>query len=176
MYVRGIRSTLIVCLLLPTLLICTSARVSAAGTVYVKELTAGPYHFLAKLSDDPPQVEHPLSVTCVFHTDVPFTGQLIGQPGAGTDAVALRAPLFAQRRTPAELSGTLQFTVRGSWQLLFRFTGPRGPASAGLDMVVAAPGALPLWLGWLIGLSPLLGCLWFVWRQYLYRLLLLKHH
>lgn len=175
MYSRSLRSALIICLFLPTLLICTSAHASADGTVYLKELAAGPYHFLAKLSAYPPQVEHPLSVTCVFHTDVPLVGQLIGQPGAGTDAIEIHAPLSVGKQTSAELSGALQFTVRGSWLLLFRFTGPHGPASVSLDLVVAAPEAIPLWLGWLIGLSPLVGCLWFIWRQYLYRSLLLKH-
>jgi hypothetical protein len=175
MYSRGIRSALIVCLLLPTLLICTSARVSADGASYSKELIAGPYRFQANLSEYPPQVEHPVYVICVLHTDLPLVGQLIGRPGAGTDAVEIHAPLSAEKHTPAELSGTLQFTVRGSWQLLFRFNGPQGPASASLDIVVAAPGAMPLWLGWLIGLSPLIGCMWFAWRQYIYRSLLLKH-
>jgi hypothetical protein len=176
MYFRDIRSALIACLLLSALLVCTSTQVSADGVAYSKELRAGPYSFLAKLSEYPPEVEHPLYVTCVLHTMVPLAGQLIGRPGAGTDALEIQTPLASQRSTPADLSGAIRFTVRGSWQLLFRFNGPQGPASVSFDVVVTAPGALPSWLGWLIGLSPLIGCIWFVWRQSTYRSLLLKHH
>jgi hypothetical protein len=173
---RGIRLLLIVCVLLPILWLCATARAYAEGNPpYSQELSAGPYHFLAKLSEYPPQVEHPLEITCVLHTPVPLSGQLVGRPGAGTDALEIHVSLSPERHTPTVLAGSLQFTVRGSWQVLFRFNGPRGPASASLDLVVAAPGAMPTWLGWLIGLSPLLGCLWFARRQYAYRALLLRH-
>lgn len=171
---RGIRWALIVCFLLPALL-CASARAYAErNPPYSQELSAGPYHFRVSLSEYPPQVEQPLSVTCVLSAAWPLSGQLVGRPGAGTDAREIDAPLSPARNTPGELSGSLQFNVRGSWQLLFRFNGPRGPASASLDLVVTAPGAMPTWLGWLIGLSPLAGCLWFAWRQYVYRGRLLK--
>jgi len=42
-----------------------------------------------------------------------------------------------------------------------------------VPITIAAPGAIPsVWLGYLIGLSPLLGLAWFAWwqRGYLHRL------
>jgi hypothetical protein len=39
--------------------------------------------------------------------------------------------------------------------------GPQGPGTGSIVVTVSAPGAIPVWLGWLIGLSPLVGLAWF---------------
>lgn len=169
----GTRLACLVLLLLPALVLCAAARAPLNGPPYNQDLQAGPYRFRAQFSEYPPQVEHPLQVVCVMQRGAPVAGQLVARPGAGTDAVEVHAPLSPSRRTPTEFAGAIHFTVRGSWHLLVRFSGPQGPATASIDLVVSAPDALPSWLGWLIGLSPLVGCLWFAWRQYTYRSLLL---
>jgi len=65
--------------------------------------------------------------------------------------------------------GVLHLPVRGAWQVGIDLDGPAGHGSASLDVTVSAPNAIPPWLGWLIGLSPLIGCAWLTWQQWNYR-------
>jgi hypothetical protein len=68
-------------------------------------------------------------------------GRATTEPGAGAGAYVVRA----------------SFPVRGAWVLAIDISGPRGRGRAVVPLTVAAPGAIPMWLGWTIGLSPLAG-------------------
>jgi hypothetical protein len=59
--------------------------------------------------------------------------------------------------------------VRGSWRLIVELDGPQGQGSSGLAVTSVVPFVLPAWLGWLLGLSPLIGCAWLIWHQWRYR-------
>ena len=73
---------------------------------------------------------------------------------------------------PGSYTGEVSFPVRGAWDLQLHASGPEGEATADVPITVAAPSAIPVWIGWLIGLSPLVGLAWFAWwnRNYLRRL------
>ena len=43
------------------------------------------------------------------------------------------------------------------------------PGSASFLITVAAPGAMPVWLAWLIAVVPMPLIAWLVWHQYRYR-------
>ena len=140
-------------------------------------LTAGPYVIVLNLFQDPPEVEQPLDVSIVCRDNTHLSGQIIGIPGPGTDGVIVRANLTPASQQPGTLVGAIHLPVRGAWQLVVDLDGSRGHGMASLDVTVAAPNAIPTWLGWLIGLSPLIGCAWLAWQQWRYRRALLsKRH
>ena len=141
-----------------------------------EKLTAGPYVIVLNLFQDPPEVEQPLNVSVVCCVDAHLSGRIIGIPGLGTDGVIVRANLTPDAQ-PETLVGSIRLPVRGAWHLVVDLNGSRGQGMAGLDVTVSAPNAIPTWLGWLIGLSPLVGCAWLVRQQWRYRRALLsKRH
>jgi hypothetical protein len=132
-------------------------------------LKAGPYSVQVTLSLDPPEVEKPLTVTLVTRNAAQLSGYIMAMPGLGTDAITVRTALAVASHTPNTLEGTLHLPVRGAWQIVIDLDGPSGHGSASLDVTVSAPNAISPWLGWLIGLSPLIGCVWLIWQQWKYR-------
>ena len=77
-------------------------------------------------------------------------------PGPGTQGRPGRATTAPGGR-PDTFLVTASFPVRGAWVLFLAITGPAGRGQAAVPVTVAAPGAVPQWLGWAIGLSPLAG-------------------
>jgi hypothetical protein len=77
-------------------------------------------------------------------------------PGPGTPGRPGRAVTTAgDRRGAYEVTAT--FPVRGAWVLALDVSGAAGHGRAVVPVTAAAPGAIPQWLGWTIGLSPLAG-------------------
>lgn len=58
-----------------------------------------------------------------------------------------------------------QVTLGGEWTLLLQADGPRGAGEAHLPLTAVPPPAVPEWAGWLVGLSPLYGLVWFALRE-----------
>ncbi len=145
------------------------AQVRASSTPRTEMLKAGPYPIEVTLSLDPPEVEKPLNVTVVTRDASQFSGYVMAVPGPGTDALLVRAPLTATKYASNTQVSVLHLPVRGVWQIVIDLDGPSGHGSASLDVIVSAPNAIPPWLGWLIGLSPLIGGAWLIWQQQKYR-------
>ncbi len=164
------------CAMLALLFLCSMpAAVFANGKPARSEtLSAGPYTIIAGLSADPPIVDQNFTLTVTSHEATPLSGTLLAQPGPGTDAIPVHTSLTADAGNAHVLTGILHLVVRGAWKLVIDVNGPRGRGSASLDVTVAAPNAIPVWLGWLIGLLPLVGCAWLIWQQWQYRNNLLK--
>jgi hypothetical protein len=142
------------------------------------ERTIAGYHLLINQYADPARVEQALPVTVSAAPDGPSLDgaslSLVGRPGLGTDGVATRAvPLIEEPFEPGSYAAEMTFSVAGSWEIEVQVDGPAGSGAARVPVVVAAPSAIPVWLGWLIGLSPLAGLAWFgTWnRRELRRLL-----
>lgn len=96
-----------------------------------------------------------------------------GVPGPETNAVATRAIRLRPMPGGAPgVEGAVLFSVRGGWNLEIRVSGPSGTGVVRIPVAVTAPWVVPPWVGWALGLSPLLGLLWFGWwqRGYLRRL------
>jgi hypothetical protein len=130
----------------------------------------------------------PYSLTVAVYTDQPVAGQdfavlvspaagagpapervrLVARPGLGTDATPVRAALVPDPDGPGGFAGTARLPVTGAWLLDVVVDGPAGEGRATLHMTAAAPGALPPWVGWAVGLSPLLGLVWLGWWQHRY--------
>jgi len=135
------------------------------------ERTIAGYHLLVNQYADPARVEQALPVTVAAAPDGPSLDgaslSLVGRPGLGTDGVATRAvPLIEEPLEPGSYAAEVAFSVAGSWELEVQVDGPVGSGAARVPVVVAAPSAIPVWLGWLIGLSPLAGLAWFAtWNR-----------
>jgi hypothetical protein len=142
---------------------------ASGGPAHTETLMAGPYVIDVNLYQDPPMTDQSVQVTVVPHdSGLRLSGRILAVPGLGTDAVALHSQLSPAGQA-STLSGTIRMPVRGAWNIVVQLNGPQGAGQASFPITVAAPGAMPIWLGWLIGLTPLLGVAWLVWHQRRYR-------
>lgn len=142
----------------------------AAAPAYTTTLIAGPYTIDVSLSRNPPFTDQPFEVIVGAHGgNQQFSGQVVAEPGLGTDAVPLHAQLQPLAGSPGKIGGSLHLPVRGAWQLVVDVTGSQGQGSASTDITVGAPGAIPPWLAWLIAVTPLALIFWWVHRQRRYR-------
>jgi len=132
-------------------------------------LAAGPYIVNVNLYSDPPVTDQAVEVTVVpQESGLRLSGLIDIVPGLGTDAVELHSDL-APTAQSTTLVGTIKMPVRGAWQIIIQLNGPRGAGQASFQITVAGPGAMPVWVAWLIALIPLVGISWMVWHQYRYR-------
>jgi len=100
--------------------------------------------------------EHPSAADSLYALDVAAI------PGLGTVATPQRGRVVRIAGSSHEWEGDIAIPVRGAWGLQFTVTRPNGATHAtNLPVTVAAPNAIPLWAGWCVGLSPLLGLLAF---------------
>lgn len=149
------------------LFILTTATSVAAST---QTLAAGPYIIDFSLSQNPPPVDTPLEATVVPHDgSLSLQGYITVEPGLGTDATPLRFNLTAPDGARGTLHTTIRMPVRGAWNIVITLTGPHGQGSSQVAVTAAAPGAIPVWLGWLIGASPLVLVAFWIWRQHIYK-------
>jgi hypothetical protein len=160
------------CLTLALLALCIlilPGTAQASGPAHTETLMAGPYLIDVNLYQYPPQTDQSDEVTVVpQQSNLHLSGLILMEPGLGTDAVELRSPLSPSGQS-GTLVGSIRMPVRGAWNIVIQLNGPQGAGQAGFPIVVAAPGAIPIWLGWLIALTPLLGIAWLVWHQRRYR-------
>jgi hypothetical protein len=131
---------------------------------------AGPYTLTVALYADPPRPgqELPVLVTPTGDGPAPESARLLARPGLGVDSIPTRATLVPDPDAPGSFAGAVRVPVMGAWLVDVLVDGPSGPGAATLAVTAAAPGALPIWLGWALGLSPLLGVAWFGWWQHRY--------
>jgi hypothetical protein len=142
----------------------------AATPAYTATLIAGPYTIDVSLSQNPPFTDVPFEVIVGSHSgNQQFSGQVVAEPGLGTDAVSLRAQLLPLAGSVGKIGGSLHLPVRGAWQLVVNVNGAQGPGSASTDITVGAPGAIPPWLAWIIAATPLTLITLWVHRQRRYR-------
>jgi len=160
--------------ILLTLIAVPEVALAGKKPALSETLTAGPYVIVLNLFQDPPEVEQPLDVSVICYAGAHLSGRIIGIPGPGTDGALVRANLTPGTQQPGTLVGSIRLPVRGAWHLIVELNGSRGQGTASLDVTVTAPNAIPIWLGWLIGLSPLVGCAWLVRQQWRYRRTLLS--
>jgi hypothetical protein len=135
------------------------------------ERDVGGYHLIVSEYADPAHVDQGLPIT-VWAADgsAPLDdAQLtaIGRPGLGTDATPTHVARLVEEPTEqGSYAAELAFAVAGSWDVEIDVDGPAGSGSVQVPVQVAAPAAIPVWLGWAIGLSPLLGVAWFAsWNR-----------
>jgi hypothetical protein len=117
-----------------------------------------------------PRVSQPISVRIAPHSlpgERPnLRVQVEMQPGLGTDATPTKARVYPDPDNPAMYAADPVVVVRGVWVMELTVAGAQGSGTAWVPLTVAAPAAMPVWLGWLLGFSPPLGVGWFAWWQW----------
>ena len=156
-------------LMLPFQVVWAAEKPASSETVMV-----GPYIIDIDLSQNPPFTDQPFEVIVVPHNySSQLSGQVIAKPGLGTDAVNLYASLKpTDGQQHGTLEGSLHVPVQGAWEIVVQLDGPQGHGSGSITITAAALGAIPVWLGWLIGTIPAMGFIWWLWYQRRYHRIL----
>ncbi len=155
----SLRLALVVALLLATSLGASAHTTGPARTI---PLTVGPYQFELNAYSWPPHTDQEVEISLApSGADAlprsAYRLALTVVPGPGVDATALTVAVGPDPDDPRGFVARPRIPVAGRWTLRLAVAGPRGAASEEIPWDVAAPPAIPLWLGWLIGLSPLIG-------------------
>jgi hypothetical protein len=157
-------------LAIAVLLLLTPAVVWASAPARTQTVAAGPYIVDVEFSQDPPYVDQPLNVTVVPHDSaLRLSGQVVTQPGLGTDATPLHYTLSSTGDTSNTLAGSIRMPVKGAWNIVVQLSGPQGSGQATIATTVGAPGAMPSWLAWMIGSLPVIGVAVWIVYQHRYR-------
>ena len=145
------------------------ASAHGGGPAFTQTVAAGPYILDVSLSSYPPFTEQNVTLTVTPHTrGLRLSGSAVVTPGLGTDAVPLSATFSAPDANGA-LNAQIHMPVKGAWNIVVNLNGPRGAGTATIGIVVGAPGAIPIWMGWLIGLTPIYALIVLIWSQTRYR-------
>lgn len=96
---------------------------------------------------------------------VPGSYVVMAVPGTTVNAVPVRARLERDPERPGGVRGSVHLPVSGQWMLSVDVIGPLGHAVEDVPILAAAPPAIPVWLGWLIGLLPVWAIVGFVLWQ-----------
>jgi len=138
-----------------TLVAAALAVAPMAGSTRTDAYAAGPYT-VTVTRVDPVDVGSAIGFAVTVEPADGAGVVAIALPGPGTPARPARAAVAPGGRAGAyEVTAT--FPVRGAWVLAIDVAGRAGRGRAAVPVTAAAPGAIPIWLGWTIGLSPLIG-------------------
>ncbi len=135
--------------------------------VRVVHVNAGPYPLIVNLYKAPADAGYALPFSLA--PQQPISGKLsydvFSVPVSTIHATPVRASLSPDANTQNGVQGAAEITVQGDWILQITVDGPSGKATASVPITATAPPAIPVWLGWLIGLIPLYGVLGFLLSQ-----------
>ncbi len=136
-------------------LLALTAAPARAATTRTDAYPAGPYT-IAVTREDPVEVDHATGFALTVRPADGATVAATTLPGPRTAGRPGRAVTIAAY-APGSYNVSASFPVRGAWLLVLDVSGPPGRGAASVPVTVAAPGAIPQWLGWTMGPSPLPG-------------------
>ncbi len=144
----------------------------------IVHVTAGPYRFTVSLYDDPARAGFtlPFAIAPQGPVSGSWTYQVTSIPvGTTTDdgillngkylANPVRDSVSPDPQVPGGVQGAAEITVQGSWNLHVVVDGPSGQQTFDVPITATTLPAMPLWLGWLLGLIPVFGLLVFLLMQ-----------
>lgn len=145
-------------------LVATTHSSTVARVVSVK---AGPYPLTVSLYKDKADAGYafPFAIAPQKPTQGALTYDVTSIPGTGVDATPVRAAITPDAQVSNGVQATAEITVQGTWTMHLVVMGPEGRGEADVPITVVAPPAVPEWLGWLVGASPLYGLLIFLLMQ-----------
>lgn len=154
------------------LLIYTSAEAHVVGSftpVYTEQIQAGPYTLIVGFNEYPIKAQKSLLVTIYASGGISdktgsYTLVPEGEKPAGN---SLHGSLLSYPGVPdawvLQLEG---IPKQGEWTWEFTVNGPDGQGIGNLEhFQVTPPPKIPKWFGWLIGIFPLYGLIWFGLRD-----------
>src|SRR5215472_8371824 len=150
------------------LLVFLVAALTAAGSspLATQDAQVGPYRLLLSFYSLP-RVGQELNMTIqpkIPGQRVQFS-QVVLNPARGTDANAVRVSTSPDADNPEIYDVYVTPSVRGLWLLHLPVKGSSGSITGDIPINVAGPPAIPIWLGWLIGMLPLPLLIAFIWLQ-----------
>ena len=131
--------------------------------VRVVHVAAGPYPLTLNLYKDPANAGYALPFAITPQTQSALTYNVTSVPAKGIHATPVRAGLTPDGHNG--VNGAAEIPVKGDWTLHVTVNGAAGPGTVDIPITAIAPPAIPLWLGWLIGLLPIYGLLAFLLSQ-----------
>jgi hypothetical protein len=90
-------------------------------------------------------------------------------PAPGTDGNAISVTIMPDGESAHVYDVQVTPPFEGKWLLHMRVNGSAGTVSGDIPINVEGPPAIPLWLGWMIGLVPLPFILLFIAYQVIWR-------
>jgi hypothetical protein len=156
------------------ILLFVLVALSAAGIspLATQSAQVGPYQLILSFYSLP-RVGQQLNMTIEPKNagiHLQFSGAVLN-PASSTDAIPAKVSLGPEGDTPGVYDVSVTPSVRGLWLLHLTVSGPHGSFVGNIPINVLGPPAMPLWLGWLIGLLPLPVIFIFVWSQIRWRAL-----
>ncbi len=131
--------------------------------VRVVHVNAGPYPLTLNLYKDPADAGYALPFAITAQTQDALTYNVNSVPAKGMHATAVRAGLTPDGHNG--VNGAAEIPVQGDWTLHITVNGAAGPGAVDVPIAAVAPPAIPLWLGWLVGLIPIYGLFAFLLSQ-----------
>lgn len=125
--------------------------------------TAGRYHLNIVFYSDAINAGDivPFTITPASGIQGPINYAVTATPDPGIPGNVTQSDLTAQHSAPYGTTGSITFVTRGGWTMHIVVNGPAGKGQVNLPINAVAPPAIPTWLAWNIGLSPLYGLLIF---------------
>lgn len=145
-----------------------AATTHGSTPVRVVQVQAGPYPLIVSLYTYPAHASYALPFAIAPQHAVSGTlAYEVSSVPSPTDvpATPVRASFSPDANVRNGVQGDAEITVQGMWTLDIVVTGSAGRGEALVPIEATAPAPIPLWLGWVIGLVPLLGLLVFLFFQ-----------
>jgi len=139
------------------------ATTHGSTPVRVVHVTAGPYPLTLSLYKEPADAGYALPFAITSQTQSALTYNVTSVPAEGIHATPVRAGLTPDGHNG--VNGAAEIPVQGDWTLHINVNGAVGAGAVDVPITAVAPPAIPLWLGWLIGLIPIYGLLAFLLSQ-----------
>jgi hypothetical protein len=141
---------------LAVLFLFTLFTAAGASPLETQTVNVGPYHLLLSFYSLP-RVSQQLRLTIgpqksgmVLH----FSQGLL-KPGPHTDGNVIAVSITPASDVPGTYNVNMTPPVRGEWLLQLVVSGPSGSFTGSIPLNVQGPPAIPVWLGWAIGMIPL---------------------
>ena len=137
-------------------LLLTSALAHSGEALRTADVRIGPYQIRVHYYSEPrggSTLDFSIEVTDTVPGDLSY--QITAIPGTTTNATPVAATLEPSAEHANGVDGTVFIPVSGLWLLDISIDGPYGGIAGNAPILAGAPPAIPFWMGWLIGLLPL---------------------
>jgi hypothetical protein len=137
--------------------ISIAATIPGSTPVRVEHVKAGPYQLTVGLYRYPASAGYalPFAIAPMNAISGSTTYQIFSVPAKGVDATPVRATFSPDPNVHNGIQGAAEITVKGPWSLQIQVNGAAGQGLAYVSFPATALPAVPVWLGWLVGLIPL---------------------
>jgi len=131
-------------------------------------VTAGPYPLTVSLYKNPADAGFalPFAIASDSSQHDALTYDVFSLPGTGVDATPIHASFSADPNVQGGIQGNAELPVGGAWSLQITVHGRAGSSVVSVPITAAAPPAIPVWLGWQVGLLPFYGLFIFLFMQH----------